>query len=47
MRNLITGSVTLEMRGNDRVQVSFDALFDAGIKVQGTGLLEVKQVAAP
>jgi hypothetical protein len=47
IRILNQGTVTLEIRGSDQVQVSFDALFHGGIKVQGTGLLEVKSVAAP
>jgi len=46
-RHLLRGSVTLNRRGDDQVQVTLDLQFAGGIAVQGSGVIDVKRVNAP
>jgi hypothetical protein len=46
-RNLVSGSVSLDVRSNDRVYVSADVHFANDIAVQWSGLMDVKRVSAP
>ena len=45
-RQLTRGTIDLDPRG-DAVHVAVDVAFDGGISVQGSGILEVKQVFSP
>ncbi len=46
-RHLLRGEISLDIRSDDEIYISCDLSFENNIKVQGSGLIDVKRVVEP